>query len=597
MRPLENGLDTPLPFIKNEYVRQPPIEPVKITLMPSLDSHITPPSKKSAFVETLYPLSGKALVNRILEGPDPQKAIRHMASDDLYWLIKRLGGDEDRQMLLALASEQQWQHIMDLELWSKDRLDLPQAYEWLKQLQGAVPERLTRWLFSEGQSLAFYTLFKSIDVWIRDPDDDQDPDPGFVTFDGVHYIRVRQKEHKSAIEGILKGLADEDQLKYQSLLLGLAGVIPAEMEEEMYRTKTVRLAEHGFLPYEEALSIYAPLKPEGLKSHTHSASPSSVDEGNILDLAPFIPLHTAMGQNTLSQVLGLIDAPDGQDRIRLEFAGLCNQLLSADNHLAADMDTLRDTCRKAGGYLNVALENIAGNDISVAEALLRNNPLRDLFRAGFTMTLKLKWKAQRWLKNSWFQKQGVAHDFWPDAWSGTLTGLLKEKPGVYQPGSSEKAYRAFEYAHDIENAEHLLDRLMAVDALFAQLTAKYPLHTAIKTFDPNFPQLLFTLWARKLLNITPLFEPLSSEDMKRFFTHLRRNESDPPFEMIGYEGLFVADVMAEADGLSIEMKSTLEAVLTHLWKDFSEAYRWVQSDAIDARFSPYLLCTRPPATS
>ena len=33
--------------------------------------------------------------------------------------------------------------------------------------------------------------------------------------------------------------------------MGLSGVAPAEVEEEMYRRRNVRLSEDGFLPYEE----------------------------------------------------------------------------------------------------------------------------------------------------------------------------------------------------------------------------------------------------------------------------------------------------------------------------------------------------------
>jgi len=61
------------------------------------------------------------------------------------------------------------------------------------------------------------------------------------------------------VEGILKTMAGEDLLKYHSLLTGLAGVLPADLKEDMYRLRNVRIAEHGFLPREEALLVYAPL--------------------------------------------------------------------------------------------------------------------------------------------------------------------------------------------------------------------------------------------------------------------------------------------------------------------------------------------------
>ena len=51
---------------------------------------------------------------------------------------------------------------------------------------------------------------------------------------------------------------------YRTLMSGLASVIQSEMEEGMYRMRNRRLAENGFLPFEEAISIYSPLSPEQL---------------------------------------------------------------------------------------------------------------------------------------------------------------------------------------------------------------------------------------------------------------------------------------------------------------------------------------------
>lgn len=545
------------------------------------------PSKRQRFVEALYPLAGKALLNRILEVPDPQKTVQELAGDDFYWLIKRL--DEDSGMVLAFASEEQWQYLLDLELWAKDRLDLSRALSFIELLQEAAPERLAQWLFSDGQPLAFYTLFKSIDVWIRDPDNDQEPEGDFITFEGVYYFRVKDSPQRAPILRTLKAMADEDQLKYQGLLLGLAGVLPAELEEDMYRMKTVRLAEHGFLPLEEALSIYAPLDTETLKSNTPAPVPPPADGNGALPPSPFTPLYTATSLKTFHHTLSMIEAPREQDRIRFEFAGLCNQLLSAEGDLAVDTDTLRRTCRKAGGYLNLALESAAKEDASLAESLLRDNPVSHLFRAGFTMALRLKWKAERWVGSSWFQQNELKYDFWPEAWAGTLNGLLAEKPKVFQRKNGADIYRDFEYARDLKDAEATLDRLMAMDRLLSALSHRYPLDDRTKAVDLKYPQLLFTLWARQRLNMTPAFTPISPEDMRSFFALLRTDEDRPPFEMPGQETIFVADMMAEMKDFSRELAPTLRTTLTDLWGEFSEEYRWVQADALDPRFSPYLL--------
>jgi len=100
---------------------------------------------------------------------------------------------------------------------------------------------------------------------VREGDEVLDLPNEFFTVDGVFYIRVAETRYRDTIEDMIKRMALEDSSRYQALLLGLAGVLPAETEEELYRLRNVRLAEHGFLPFEEAISVYSPLEPEALR--------------------------------------------------------------------------------------------------------------------------------------------------------------------------------------------------------------------------------------------------------------------------------------------------------------------------------------------
>ena len=93
---------------------------------------------------------------------------------------------------------------------------------------------------------------------VRDEDQEiHDVGPEFFTVDDFFYVRPLQENQREIIENLIRTMAREDTLKYQALLTGLAGVLPAELEEDMYRLKNVRLAEHGFLPREEAIAVYA----------------------------------------------------------------------------------------------------------------------------------------------------------------------------------------------------------------------------------------------------------------------------------------------------------------------------------------------------
>ncbi len=549
-----------------------------------------------SILKDLHALSEKAVLDRILEHPAPRQLIQRLPSEDFFWLVKKMG-EEDSLQLLRLASIEQWQYLLDLELWQKDRIDMEEASSWLRQLQLADPGRLTGWLFTDGQALAYYYLFRNIQVELRDPDETYDFEEGFVTLDGIFYIKVDDPDRRETIEGILRTMADADFLRYQAFLSDLAGVLPAELEEQMYRLKNVRLAERGFLPPEEALLVYAPLEPDALEADADTDRIHGGIDEDVLDMAPYAPLSHVEGHNLLTKSLSRDPDPRFLDRVRLEFAGLCNQILSADGLTINDMDVLKKTCRKSAGYLNLILEKMCGEDIGAAEALLKKNSLISLFRAGFGLAQKLKWEAERWLKKSWFEHRGLGFDFWGDGWGYTLAGLVAKRPLYYHGPEEEGEYRDFEHLSELTTVSTVLHRVMVLDTLLAGLTRTHPLDQKDAQHpDLTFHPLLFTLWARQILDLAPSFEDISLNQAKRFFHHLRSGDDDPPYQMLGFEELFVKDFMAAAFGFDPAASATLKDTLSLIWQAFCREVERVPVDALDRRFSKYILIRPSPGS-
>ena len=106
-----------------------------------------------AFLDGLHALSGRKALDRVSNHPDPPHLIKSMSSEDFFWLIKKVGVDGSLE-LLKLASTDQWQYILDVESWQKDRLELNRTGRWMQRLLTADPERFTQWLLSDGQRLA-----------------------------------------------------------------------------------------------------------------------------------------------------------------------------------------------------------------------------------------------------------------------------------------------------------------------------------------------------------------------------------------------------------------------------------------------------------
>ena len=546
----------------------------------------------AVFLDGLRSLSGSRILEKVLGHPDCPRLIRSMSSEDFFFLIHRIGEDSSLE-LLKLASLDQWQYVLDVETWEKDRLELAQTGRWLSRLLAADPLRLTKWLFSEGQWLAYYYLYRSVVVEVTDEDEGSgDFGPEFFSIDGFFYVRPLQENQRGVIETLLRTMADEDLLKYQSLLTGLTGVLPAELEEDMYRMRNVRLAEHGFLPREEAVMVFAPVDPEHLKAGEPDAGIRPVSHPEDVGAAPRWPLQTIQEGNLLIQTLLKLSDETLLDRIRMEFSGLCNQILSAEGFSDWSVEHLEEIQRQTAGYLNLILKERSHGKTKTAEKLLRYNTLVSLFRAGFGLAVKLKWKAERWLKACWFRKAGLEPSFWGEAWEGTLTGVLKDRPLFHDGAESSEDYRHFQSLSDLSATENSLSLLDALDRLMASLTKRYPLPSSAETGGPfqlTVHQLLLTLWARQQMGFSPGFIPLSYKTAQSFLTMLREGDTVPPYRMFGFEAQFLETFSVPDGDFTTGSSEKLKDALTWIWQDFSDEMAFMRTEALNTRYSKYVL--------
>ncbi|MBU0988917.1 MAG: hypothetical protein KJ823_01900, partial [Proteobacteria bacterium] len=97
------------------------------------------------------------------------------------------------------------------------------------------------------------------------------------------------------------------------------------------------------------------------------------------------------------------------------------------------------------------------------------------------------------------------------------------------------------------------------------------------------------LWARQMLDLKPSLEGISLKQTKRFFRLLRAGDKSPPYQMLGFEEAFVKEFIAAAPGFDTREAATLKDTLSLLWQEFFQEYERVGIDALDARFSKYIL--------
>lgn len=542
------------------------------------------------FLQGLSTLSDSEISRRVVDCQDLEKVVRELPPEDFFWLVKKLGDDECLP-LLQLASTEQRQYLLDLQIWKKDRLDPTQTSLWMKRFEQADSGQLVKWLFSEeGETFAHLFFFKTLEVVVLDSDETVlDLPDGYFTLDGVFHIKIMDPENQEFMENVFRVMATEDLNRYQALLLGLSAVLPSELEESLYRLRNVRLAEHGFLPYEEAISVYAPLDPEVVKGGKSRALLQVIVNEETRSMVPVSPLFHTGAQSMLTKTVSGIRDPLLLDRIRLEFAGLCNQILSADGLLDHEFEDLIKTCRKAAGYVNLALESLCGSGVAEVEQFLKNHSLLSLFRVGFGLALKVKWEGERWAKESWFHGRGLGTEFWGDDWGGTLAGILAKRPRFHVGPQESEAFRDFEWLSDLAECMDVLRRLMVLDSLMERLATRYPPSEDLLTSsEVTFHPLLFSLWGRSLLELEPSFSGISLKQAKDLFGKLRSGSRTPPFRMSGYKEAFSKYFMAYATDSDPEAALVLKETLSNLWQAFEKEYEWISTGDLDARYSKFI---------
>lgn len=558
-------------------------------------------------------LAPEKALTRILEDPQAAALVHSFPEEDLYFLIHAIG-PEDSLPLLNLASNKQWAYIMDLDSWDRDRIDLNALTRWLNLLLQADPQRFISWCLKEKLDVLEFYLFKNIEIRIREHD--QEPSEfgeDYFTQDDVVYLRIldpppgtdvdsiADEQRRTFLTRLIERLAAHDYAAYHNVLLESTATVAAEIEEDAYRWRNIRLAEKGFLPFDEAVGVYQPMSPTTLQNRRpKSLPPPERDELSRLPV-PLTPIELLSEDTPFTRALQHIDVNAEMQQLQSEFANLCNQLIVADRRIVRDKDALRDIVKKASGYVSIALQCLSKDPQKVqahqAAALIKHHGLTELFRVGFGKGLALKWQAEKWLPASWFVRTGLRLTFWGEEWLGVLGGLLIKKPLFFDNYQTGSMYREFLCMDDIRLTETAFEQIKAVDDLLGILAIQVKPVSAYGFL--TYKSLLLTSWARHCSGLsTKTLKPLSLNRFKVFFDRLFGGAAAA--DSAGARSIPQAQKesflrwLAAASGLKdYELSERLGTTLQALFREVESEYGRVAVNALDPRFIHLFLIEHP----
>ncbi|MEW5908612.1 MAG: DUF6178 family protein [Thermodesulfobacteriota bacterium] len=548
-------------------------------------------------------LPPESALNRILNSSQPVILIHSFSDEDFYFLIREIGV-EDSLELLSMASDRQWEFILDVELWKKDRIRQSTAVHWIDLILKADPNRLLRWSLNEKTEFIEWFLFKNIEIKIRE----HDQDPGifgdeYITFDDIYYIRIipiseelRSEEdddalRKETLTRLLTRLANFDHLQYQKLLLEASHILPAESEEELFRLRNVRMAEKGFFPFDEAMQIYSPLKSEDLKN-VSLKYPGGTRPDSMLPV-PLSHIRALQEENLFTRSLEKIPTQEVLIQIQTEFASLCNQIISADMKTIRHRAELKGIVKKACGYLTIGLEQLdtrahKNPDPNRTAALVSRYPLSDIFRVGFGEAMALKWQAERWRTSAWFQKHGLGLTFWGENGLGVLGGLFIKKPLFFDNHKTGVLYRDFTSVDELAQTKQMLEDIIRIDHLLSLVNIDPSAYSALDFF--TFKNFILTSWAKNHLNPNARstgenrFVPLELDEFHELFLGMWEMKDGGRRVRKEIKESFLT-WLANRTGLSSkEILTGVGYTLEALFNEAESEYQEVSADDLDPRF-------------
>ena len=186
----------------------------------------------------------------------------------------RDGGD-----LLACATAEQLQVVLDFALWEHDQLDPDNLADWLEAIAAAPTEAIGAWIAGLDTELVGLILRRTTRIYDLSQEEPPDEAEGtlYPTPDRLFVLDVlpipasasagpdETGDRAAVVIRIVDMLYRADMNLARRILIGARAESDAELEEMAYRWRQARMADLGFADYYEALEVYRELDPASVQ--------------------------------------------------------------------------------------------------------------------------------------------------------------------------------------------------------------------------------------------------------------------------------------------------------------------------------------------
>ncbi len=323
----------------------------------------------------------------LLADPKARQLIPTLPVQDLYYAIRELGF-ADAHELLQLASTEQVQGFLDIDGWHRDRMLPERLAPWLQTITELGPERVGKLVDRlEPETIHLYLLKRTriYDLTLEEEPPEEPEGPLWPTPDGHYAIEfLAPGDDAAADQRLVDALYRYDLELAQKVIMGAKFDLESDLEETAYRFRSARMADLGYVPFDEAMQIYRPIALDG--SDLASFGPTAPDDSERL---PPVLLRSLDERLFLVRVLAEERVEAALERLQAELLLLLNHALSADAVDPADLKAIEPVFLRTVGYLGLGLEHLGQRAPAAALARWKQYGTQQVFRVGFSLVRRL----------------------------------------------------------------------------------------------------------------------------------------------------------------------------------------------------------------
>jgi hypothetical protein len=360
------------------------------------------PKRPSLDAELLQTLTDDALALEDLE--EVAIVVPQLPAQTFVRIARHLREENRLELLLPFATPAQLTSLIDLDGWHRDRVHIPRARAWLAalvesyRLIGRPRGDLVETIYGMDPELWTAVVAAGTRIVDLDPAEDDARDnampyleglQAWDTPDGFFVVGVTDDEIGLSALTILSAVYEDDLTEGRKLCLSVQAALMAGLEEDLLGWRTGRLADLGFVEWEEAMRLFRPLDVMA------AADRAPADFAYLSDRTALEPVVSWQGTELLRRIMGrLTDAEHG---LRAqEFLLLVNEVMAAQRFEPGDEALQQRAIDQTQSTLSLGLELLASARPGHPdpEAFLSERVtalgLRDVFRVGYGALDKLR---------------------------------------------------------------------------------------------------------------------------------------------------------------------------------------------------------------